>query len=72
VLSYGDLDVGLCGYAEKTLPDCDRLFSGIQPDFEHLLGTLQLTDEPLELTGLLLTLASRGTHLARTLASFVH
>lgn len=72
MLANRNLDIGFGSYTQEALSDRDRLLRGIEPDFEHLLRSFELTDQPLELTLLLLTLARRGTQLAWPLTSFVH
>ena len=72
MLSNRDLDLGLRSHSEKALSDGDRLLIRIEPDFEHLLRSFQLTDEPLELALLLGPLESGRAQFARPRASFVH
>jgi len=72
VLSHCNLDIGLGGNAQETLSNGDRFLFCIEPDFEYLLRSFELTDEPLELTVLLLTLARSGAQFTGPLAPFVH
>jgi hypothetical protein len=72
VLSNGYLYVRLGGDSQETLSDRDRLLGRIEPNLEYLLRSLELPDQPFELTLLLFALTSRRTQLARLLASFVH
>jgi hypothetical protein len=72
MLSHRDLDIGVCGDAQEALPDRDRLLGRIEANLEDLLRSLEVTDEPLELTLLLFALTSRGTQLARPLDGLVH
>lgn len=72
MLADGDLDIGFGSNAKQSLANGYRLLGCIEPDFEYLLRTLELTDQFLELTLLLLTLSGSGAQFSGPLASLVH
>ncbi len=72
MFSNRDLDVGVRGNTQKALSNRDGLLFRIEPDLEHLLGALELTDHSLELALLLFALARSRAQLSATLDALVH
>ena len=71
MLSNSDLDVFIGGDSQQPLSDRDRLLIRVETHFKDLVWSLELSDQALELAGLLFALAGSVVLVSVTLVALV-